>query len=82
MSAALKCDICGKLYVKNDCIHTMKIGKRNLSGNYYNIFDGDVCNNCIEQLSSVMTSMGCKNSYISKMAKQYASEEKQEEANE
>ena len=66
MSAALKCDICGKLYEKKECSHTLVLSRRMISGNYYSVFEGDVCDHCVEKLSMALTNMGCTNSYINK----------------
>jgi hypothetical protein len=68
MSVALKCDICGKLYEKSECSHALRISKRFGSGNYSGIFEGDICNHCIEKLSITLTSMGCTNGYLNKQA--------------
>lgn len=68
MSAAMKCDICGKLYEKPECVHMLKINKKMVSGNYYCSFEGDICNHCLEKLSVSLTGMGCINSYVNKLA--------------
>lgn len=80
MSAALKCDICGKLYEKKECSHAMTLSRRNPSNKYYNnVFEGDICDHCVEKLSMTLTSMGCINNYINKQAEEILLEE---EANE
>ena len=68
MSAALKCDICGKLYEKKECSHSLALSRRMISGNYYSVFEGDVCDHCVEKLSTTLTDMGCTNNYINKLA--------------
>lgn len=68
MSAALKCDICGKFYEKPECVHVLKLSKRMISGNYYSVFEGDICNRCVEKLSMTLTSMGCISNYVNKLA--------------
>lgn len=75
MSVALKCDICGKFYEKSECIHLLKLSKRLVSNNCYGIFEGDICNHCVEKLSMALTDMGCTDSYINKQAEQYSREE-------
>ena len=79
MSAALKCDICGKFYEKPDCVHILKLSKRLVSNNCYSIFEGDICNHCVEKLSMTLTDMGCADSYINKQAEACL---QKEEANE
>ena len=66
MSAAMKCDICGKLYEKLECAHILKLSKRMISNNCYSMFEGDICDRCVEKLSMALTNMGCTNSYINK----------------
>ena len=68
MSAALKCDVCGKFYEKPECAHILKIIKRMVTDTYYSVFEGDICNNCVEKLSVSLTSMGCISNYINKVA--------------
>lgn len=68
MSAALKCDICGKLYEKSECSHALTLRRRMGSGNYIGLFEGDVCDHCVEKLSMTLTSMGCIDKYINKRA--------------
>ena len=75
MSAALKCDICGKFYDKSECTHSLKLSKRMISGNYYSVFEGDICERCVEKLSMTLTSMGCVNNYINKLAEEVLLEE-------
>lgn len=67
MSAAMKCDICGKLYEKKECSHSLTLSRRMISGNYYSVFEGDICDHCLEKLSVTLTSMGCVNNYINKL---------------
>ena len=75
MSAALKCDVCGKLYEKPECVHVLKLSKRMNSGNYQGVFEGDICDHCVEKLSMTLTSMGCVNNYMNKLAEVCLQEE-------
>lgn len=68
MSAAMKCDICGKLYEKSECSHALTLRRRMGSGHYTGLFEGDVCDHCFEKLSVALTGMGCINSYVNKQA--------------
>lgn len=75
MSAALKCDICGKFYEKPECVHALALGRRMISGNYRNMFEGDICDQCVEKISITLTSMGCTNSYVNKQAEESLQQE-------
>lgn len=75
MSEALRCDICGKFYAKNDCLHMLKINKRMGSGNYYSVFEGDICDQCLDKLTVTLVGMGCKNSYVNKLAEAHLRKE-------
>lgn len=75
MSAALKCDICGTFYEKTECAHALRLSKRLISGNYYSVFEGDICDHCLEKLSMALTSMGCISNYINKLAETCLQEE-------
>ena len=68
MSAALKCDVCGKLCEEKGCSHAMTLSRRLNSGHYSNVFAGDICDHCFEKLSIALTSMGCIDNYINKRA--------------
>jgi hypothetical protein len=75
MSVAMKCDICGKFYEKGECSHVLKLNRRMGSGNYTNVFEGDICDHCLEKLSVTLTSMGCIDNYINKRAEECLQEE-------
>ena len=79
MSVALKCDICGKFYEKKDCVHLLKLNKRTSTNNYHSVFEGDICDRCVEKVSMALTDMGCTDSYINKQAERYLREEKTNE---